>query len=62
MAADADALRRRVREYTRSLSAGDVEQMFENVYASDHLQVEADRRTWRADGAAIDALAKEAGR
>ncbi|WP_083603039.1 thiamine pyrophosphate-dependent enzyme [Bowdeniella nasicola] len=62
VAADADALRRRVREYTRSLSAGDVEQMFDHVYASDHLQVEADRRTWRADGAAIDALAKEAGR
>lgn len=48
VAADAEDLRSRIRTYTRELSAGDVLDMFDHVYASEHLQVAADRAAWEA--------------
>lgn len=52
--AEGAELAREIRDFTRTNTGGDFEEIFENVYATPNLQVEADRAAWEAYAARGD--------
>ncbi|MDO5701507.1 MAG: thiamine pyrophosphate-dependent enzyme [Bowdeniella nasicola] len=56
---EADALRRRIRDYTRSLEPVAIETMTEHVYGTEHAQVRASHEALAADADELDLIAEE---
>ena len=48
LGAEAETLSREIREFVRANAGGEFTEIFENVYGTDHLQIDADRAAWAA--------------